>query len=97
MRAKDRDDRKQIEEGLGSVGRLRILRILASGEAASHTRYGLERATGLKPVDVRKHLKVLIETGWVKEHDFNPPVYTLNPDNPKIKILVEFFEKIGYL
>ena len=97
MSAKDRDALKKIEEGLGSVGRLRILRVLASGEVASHTRYSLERATGLKPIDVRKHLRVLMDTGWVKEHDYGPPVYTLNPDNPKTKILVEFFEKVGYL
>jgi len=94
---KDRVDGKQVEQGLGSIGRLRILRVLASGEAASHTKYGLERATGLKPVDVRKHLKVLVDTGWVKEYDYNPPVYTLNHDDPRSMFLVDFFKKIGYL
>jgi len=90
-------EKKAIEEGLSSIGRLRILRALASREVASHTRYGLRRITGLKAEDVNKHLKVLVETGWVKQYDFNPPVYTLNADNPKTKILLEFFEKTGYL
>lgn len=97
MRKKNKAAWRQVEKGLGSVGRLRILRALASGEAASQTRYGLERLTGLKPVDVRKHLKVLIETGWVKEHDYNPPVYTLNLDDQKAKFLVDFFERIDCL
>ncbi len=91
------DTRRLVEEGLGSVGRLRILRALASGERASQTKYGLERVTGLKPVDVRKHLRVLIDTGWVKEHNYNPPVYTLNLDDPKARVLVDFFKEIGYL
>ena len=94
---KDEDAQKMVEEGLGSVGRLRILRALASGETTSETKYSLERITSLKPVDVRKHLKVLIDTGWVKEHKYNPPVYTLNSDNPKTKFLIDFFKKIGYL
>ena len=94
---KNSDVKKQVERGLSSVGRLRILRILANGENASQTKYGLERLTGLKPVDVRKHLKILLEIGWIKEHDYVPPVYTLNFENSKIESLVVFFQKIGYL
>ena len=97
MSIKDRDAKKMIEEGLGSAGRLRILQALASKEVASRTRYSLRQITGLKAEDVNKHLKVLVDTGWVKEHDYNPPVYTLNTDNPKTRILTEFFEKMGYL
>ena len=96
MRMKD-DEWKQVEKGLGSVGRLRILRVLASKEMPSQTRYSLEKATGLKAIDVRKHLHVLIDTGWVKEHDFDPPVYTLNLDDPRASFLKAFFEKMGFL
>ena len=89
--------RRLVEEGLGSAGRLRILRILASGEAPTYTRYGLEKLTGLSPVYVRKHLKVLVETGWVKELNYASPVYALNLDDLKVNLLVEYFRKIGYL
>ncbi len=94
-----RDDEAQrmVEEGLGSVGRLKILRVLALGSTVSETKYGLEKATGLKPVDVRKHLKVLVSAGWVKEYDYSPPVYALNSENPKAKSLVEFFKSVDYL
>ena len=94
---RDEGSQRMVEEGLGSVGRLRILRALATEEAASQTKYGLEQVTGLKPVDVRKHLKVLVDTGWVKEHNYNPPVYTLNSENPKTRFLVDFFKRVDYL
>jgi DNA-binding transcriptional ArsR family regulator len=95
MSGSDEDIQRLVEEGLGSPSRLRILRILSSGEEASQTKYGLERKTGLKPVDVRKHLKILVETGWVKEHEFDPPVYTVNLENQKARFLVDFFRRIG--
>jgi len=91
------DVRRRVEEGLGSVGRLRILRILASVEYSTQTKYGLEKHTGLSPVYVRRHLKILIETGWVKELKYSPPVYMLNPENLKTRFLVDFFRKINYL
>ena len=97
MTAKPNGIREAVETGLGSSGRLKILRVLASKESASHTKYSLEKLTGLKSVDVRKHLKVLVEAGWVKEHAYNPQTYTLNADNPAIRALREFFEKTGYL
>ncbi|MFH0748634.1 MAG: winged helix-turn-helix domain-containing protein [Candidatus Bathyarchaeota archaeon] len=97
MNTKDDEVRRLVEEGLGSASRLRILYVLASNKAASQTKYGIERSTGLKPVDVRKHLKILVDTGWIKENRYNPPTYTLNLDNPKTGCLVDFFKKIGYM
>lgn len=94
---KDENAQRIVEEGLGSVGRLKILRALAQGKATSETKYSLEKVTGLKPIDVRKHLKILIDTGWVREYDYNPPVYTLNKENPKAKSLTEFFKSVDYL
>jgi len=91
------ETRRRVEDGLGSAGRLRILRILASNESPSQTKYGLEKLTGLSPVYVRKHLNVLMKTGWVKELNYSPPVYTLDLDNLSVKALVDFFRKIGYL
>ncbi len=97
MTAKPGGIREAIETGLGSSGRLRILRILASKESPSQTKYSLEKLTGLKAVDVRKHLKVLVEAGWVRECAYNPKTYTLDSDKPEVRALQEFFEKTGYL
>jgi hypothetical protein len=57
-----------IEVGLGSPGRIRILRIMVKRPGECFTKYVLERLTGLKPVDVRRDLRVLVGLGWVKEN-----------------------------
>ena len=88
---------KRVEDGLGSAGRLRILRFMASGETPTFTRYALEQLTGLSPMYVRKHLKTLVETGWVKELNYGSLVYALNLDDPKVNLLMDYFRKIGYL
>ena len=90
------DIHKIVEDGLGSAGRLRILRFMASGETPTFTRYALEHLTGLSPMYVRKHLKILVETGWVKELNYASPVYALNLDDLKVSLLVDYFRKIGY-
>jgi DNA-binding transcriptional ArsR family regulator len=97
MNANDRDIQKLIEKGLGNAGRLKILRAIASGETPSQTKYGLEKVTGLSPVYVRKHLKILVDMGWIKEYDYNPTVYTLNLEDPKTRFLFDFFNKVGYI
>lgn len=84
------------EEALGSLGRLKILRVLAASGFPSYTRYGLEKATGLKPMAVRKHLKVLVELGLVKELSLTPVVYQINCQKAFVASLVEFFRKTGY-
>lgn len=91
------DIQRLVEESLGSAGRLRVLRFMASGEKPTYTRYSLEKLTGLSPAYVRKHLKVLVENGWVKELNYASPVYALNLDDSKVSLLVDYFRKIGYL
>jgi len=86
-----------VEEALGSLGRLKILRILAARGFPSYTRYGLEKATGLKPMAVRRHLKVLVELGLVKEFRLTPMVYQIDYEKAFITSLVEFFRETGYV
>jgi hypothetical protein len=58
------------------------------------TKYGLEKSTGLKAVDVRSDLKSLIEIGWVKEHQYDPKTYEVNMENPAVKNLHSFFKSV---
>ena len=85
---------REVEVGLGSAGKIRILRIMFDKPNQVFTKYGLERETGLKPVDVRSDLKTLIEIGWVKEHQYDPKTYEVNMENPVVKYLHEFFKQI---
>lgn len=87
---------KDIERGLGSVGRIRILRRMIESSDEFFTKYALERRTGLKPVDVRSNLKVLVELDWVKEYPYDPRTYRVNMENETVRLLAEFFRKVKY-
>ncbi|MBS7613936.1 hypothetical protein KEJ48_06840, partial [Candidatus Bathyarchaeota archaeon] len=73
-----RDVWSEIEEGLGSIGKIRILRVLISKPEECFTKYVLERATGLRPKDVRKSLEALVKLGWVVENPCDPKTYRIN-------------------
>ena len=75
---------------------MRILKTLAVTGFPSYTKYGLERATGLKPAAVRDHLRTLIETGLIKELPLEPRVYILNDRDTFASLLVDLFRKSGY-
>ncbi len=92
----DLERRREIETGLGTLGRLKILGALAKDKGFL-TKYALERATGLKPVDVRNNLKILVEIGWVKEYKYQPRKFSLNLEKPNVAHLLEFLTKTGYV
>jgi Fe2+ or Zn2+ uptake regulation protein len=86
----------EVEAGLGSAGKIRILRVMLDKPDQVFTKYALERETGLKPVDVRSNLKTLMEIGWVKEHRYDPKTYEVNMENPVVKHLHDFFKRIKH-
>jgi hypothetical protein len=83
-----------IEAGLGSAGRIRMLRTMIGKPNDYFTKYALEKATGLKPLDVRNGLKVLVELGWVEEHPCDPKTYRINMENETVKLIADFFKKL---
>ncbi|MDH5688196.1 MAG: hypothetical protein OEZ48_10100 [Candidatus Bathyarchaeota archaeon] len=85
---------EEIEKGLGSVGRIRMLREMIERSDEFFTKYALERRTGLKPVDVRSNLEVLLELGWVKEYRYDPRTYKVNAESEAIRLIAEFFHRI---
>ncbi len=95
MRVKAKDVWGEVEEGLGSVGKIRILREMIFRPEEHFTKYMLERATGLKPKDVRKILQTLVDLGWVVENPCDPKTYRINMENGRVKFLAELFHKLG--
>jgi DNA-binding transcriptional ArsR family regulator len=91
------EDISIIEAALGNLGRLRILRVLAANGFLSYTRYGLEKATKLKPVAVRRYLRILVELGLVEEINSTPVTYRINYEEAFTASLIEFFRKVEYL
>jgi len=88
---------EEMEEGLGSVGKLRILRVLAKNMDKRYTKYALEKQTGLKRINLRNNLRDLKSIGWVIEYDHEPKKYKLNKDNRTLNSLLDFFRKARYI
>jgi DNA-binding transcriptional ArsR family regulator len=91
----EREIRKKIEKGLGSKGRLRILRELA--KRSTMTKYALERKTGLSSICVRADLRSLVEIGWVREFPYRIRKYQINMDDKIVKETIDYFRRVGYL
>lgn len=83
-----------VEKGLGSRGRLRILRCLSEHLHSALTKYMLKKETGLSQAEVKRHLKILVDIGWVYEGSLTPLTYHLNLKNPVVKNLIIFFEAL---
>ena len=96
MMVKARDVWEDVEEGLGSVGKIRILRVMVFNPEEHFTKYMLERATGLKPKDVRKSLQTLVDLGWVLENPCDPKTYRLNVEDETVKLIIEFFRRLRF-
>ncbi|MEM4576233.1 MAG: hypothetical protein QW701_02080 [Candidatus Nezhaarchaeales archaeon] len=87
-----------IEVALGSVGRLRILKCLLSASRPL-TKYAIEKATGLKSVDVKRDLEKLTSIGWltVLKNPRSPDKYVVNRSLEEIKALEAFFRAVNYV
>jgi len=80
------DTEKTIEAGLGSSGRLKLLRYL-SRNPEGMTKYAIEQS-GLRYGDVTANLRVLVEIGWVEELPTQPRKYRINLDNGIVNALI---------
>lgn len=94
-----RESHEEIEEVLGSSGRLRILKFLVKNPTnePSLSPFRLRTLTGLRGGNVEKHMETLVKWGWVEEiHLYGGKKYKLNRENPNVKALIEFFKTVGY-
>jgi len=89
--------KEEIESGLGSEGKIRILGALAKNPDTPLTRYSLEKLTKLKPTDVKTNLEVLVRMKWVTEHPYQPRKYRINLENETARHLIEFFHRARYI
>lgn len=85
-----------IEIGIGSIAKIKIIKILATGNKF-HTIYGIQKRTNLKREDIKRNLKDLIVIGWIKEQKMNTILYYLNKENSYVEKLVKYFKDIGYI
>jgi len=90
----------EVEEVLGSVGRVRVLKYLVRNprNELALTVFRLRTLTGLRGRNVERHLETLVKWGWVEEVRVDGGrKYRLKRENPKVEALIEFFRKVGYV
>ena len=85
-----------VEQGLGSLGKIKILRALAE-EKKLVTIYALHKKTHLKREDIKRNLAELVKIEWVIEQKIGNSVYSINRENKYVQKLVLFFYDIGYI
>ena len=87
---------KTVETGLGSIGKIKIIRALAE-EGKMATVYLLHKKTGLKMEDIKNNLDDLVQIGWVKQQKYASVTYSLNNENEQVDKVVQLFRDLGYL
>ncbi|MGI0049470.1 MAG: hypothetical protein ACREAW_08010 [Nitrososphaera sp.] len=85
-----------IETGLGSIGKIRIIKALAE-ESKLATVYVLHKKTHLKREDIKNNLDDLVKIGWVTQTKYDNMVYGINRQNKYVSRLVVFFNDAGYI
>jgi DNA-binding IclR family transcriptional regulator len=89
------ESKEIIETGLGSIGKVKIIRALAE-ENKLATIYLLHKKTHLKREDIKSNLNDLVKIGWVNQTKYANVMYGLNRENNYVDRLVEFFKEVGY-
>jgi RIO-like serine/threonine protein kinase len=92
----DFDSKTIIENGIGTIGKIKIIKALAE-ENKMVTIYVLHKRTGLKREDIKRNLKDLLSIEWVKEKRMANTMYRLNRDNEYVNAIVGFFANVGYI
>ena len=85
-----------VEIGLGSIGKVRIMRALAEEDKMA-TIYGIHKKTRLKRDDIKRNLDDLMKIGWVKENKLANIMYSVNRENEYVNHLISFFVDVGYI
>jgi biotin synthase-like enzyme len=97
MDIENRAIKREIDVGLGTIGRIKIMAELAKKPNESFTKYALLKGTGLKRSDLKENLAHLVAINWVKEYKSVYPKYQINLDNPRVQLLSDFLKKSGYI
>lgn len=88
---------RELEKGLGSIGKLRILWFLTQRPQEAFTRYQLGKVLPLSAGDLKSDLKVLVELGWVRELKYHPVKYKANLESDHTRFVNEFLKRVQRL
>jgi DNA-binding transcriptional ArsR family regulator len=81
-----------LERVFGSPGRIRILLELARNPRSLSV-YRLRMRTGLRSEDIKKHLRILVDSGMVEELQVgHQRMYMLHHESPLVQALIDLFK-----
>jgi hypothetical protein len=89
------DAKEIIEVGIGSLGKVKIIKALAE-ESKMSTVYLLHKKTHLKREDIKNNLDDLIRIGWVRQSKYANTVYSINRDNQFVMGFIAYLKEAGY-
>ena len=90
------DPKEEIERGIGSLGKIRIIKALAEGDKLA-TIYLLHKKTHLKRDDIKNNLDDLIRIDWVKQTKFANVMYGINAENRHVRLFIDYLKEVGYI
>ncbi len=92
---RDRTIDQIVEAGLGSVGKLKILRLLLEQPHHAFTRYEIGKTVANDPASIRSDLQTLVQIQWVSEFKVRHlSKYAINLDDDVVKHLATFFREL---
>jgi hypothetical protein len=90
------DSKHEIETGIGSLGKIKIIKALAEGDKLA-TIYLLHKKTHLKRDDIKKNLEDLLRIDWVRKSKYASVMYSINPHNQQVARFVDYLKEVGYV
>ncbi len=94
MEKRRRVDR-EVERGLGSVGKLKIIRLLLDKPDQAFTRYAIGQKISNDPASIKSDLQTLVEINWVNEFKVQHlSKYSINLNKDVVKQLAVFFQEL---
>ena len=92
---RDKNVDRVVEKGLGSIGKLKILRLMLERPNHTFTRYEIGKRVSNDPTSIRNDLQSLVQIKWVTEFKVQHlSKYSINLDNEIVKRLAHFFREI---
>jgi hypothetical protein len=95
---RDKNVDRAVEKGLGSVGKLKILRLLLERPNHAFTRYEIGKNVSNDPTSIRNDLQALVQIKWVTEFKVQHlSKYSINLNNDIVKRLAHFFRELRHI
>ena len=86
----------EVEVALRSPAHFKVLKVLLQNRSKYLTKYYISKETGIP--NPARILETLVRLDWVEEQTISGHTrYRINMKNPKVKALLDFFTRVGYL